>query len=95
MTSQFDSLAKMFKEGFDDIKDSQSKVSSRMERLEQRTNDLKSQMGQIRDVPNPTPSAKMCHYCKSPDHLVADCPRLAEKEQREKEKAAGSSSNLT
>ena len=91
MTSQLEDLSKLFKESFEDLKESQVKMASRMERLENRTNDLKSQLGRERPAPSGD-GTKQCHYCKSPDHLVADCPRLAEKEQREKDKAAG---NLT
>ena len=32
------------------------------------------------------PMPKRCHNCKSPDHLIEDCPTLPPEKKREKEK---------
>ena len=40
------------------------------------------------------PMPKRCHNCKSPDHLIEDCPTLPPEKKREKEreqKSAGAS----
>ena len=55
---------------------------ARVDKIEQRTLDLKAQFGSLSKSKTPE-----CHYCHSTDHLVADCPVLKEKKEREKKEA--------
>ena len=69
------------REGFADLRKSNEAVVARVDRLEQRSLDLKSQLGSLRPEKEKKPE---CHYCHSTDHLVADCPVLKEKKEKER-----------
>ena len=70
-------------QGFGELRKSNDAVVARVDSLEKRTLDLKAQVGSLK--PERTKGLE-CHYCHATDHLVADCPVL--KEKKEKEAAA-------